>query len=268
MPTDDLLESAEEEDEGSWDFSMQTGINGSQAYYRAWSQGGTDRISFDGSGVLTGVYTEGVYRYGFRLDLRYGQTRQERGNFRKSEDLIRLRNQFQRRFTDERFSMTANVNFQTQFDKGFDRSHENLQSRFMAPGTLTETVGLTYDPDDYLELTVGISLRQTFVVDTSLSERYGLDNEDWFQNEAGFTVILRYEREIWDSVTYNGYLETFSNLQKSLLNTDFSFNNEFVGQINDYLTTNFEFSLQYNDDITKELQIRQLLSVGLRYTFL
>ncbi len=269
MPTDDLLGSVnDEEEEGYWDFSLRTGLNGSQAYYRAWAQGGVDRIAVVANTVFSAVYTEGAYQYGTRVTLRYGQTRQDRGEFRKSDDLIRIRNQFRRRFSDERFSLTGNLNFETQFDRGFDRSYENVQSRFLSPGTLTQTAGLSFDPDSYLELTVGMSLRQTFMRDTSLSERYGLDEGDWFRNEAGFTFILKYERKVWDSVTYNGYLETFSNLQKSMLNTDIVFTNEFVGEINDYLSTNFEFSLQYNDDITNKLQIRQILSVGINYAFM
>lgn len=263
MPTDDLLRTTP--DEGSWDIGLRTGLNGSQAYYREWAQGGVDRIAVVANVMFSGIYTEGPYQYGFRLDLRYGQTRIDRGEFRKSEDVIRLRNQFRRRFSDERLSLTANVNFETQFDKGFDRSFENVQSRFMAPGTLTETVGLSYDPDRYFRSTFGVSLRQTFISDTSLSQRYGLVDGDWFRNEAGFTLIINYEREIWENVRYTGYLETFSNLQKSLLSTDIVFTNELEGRINSYLTTHFEFALQYNDDITNTLQIKQILSVGLRF---
>lgn len=266
MPTDDLLNDVE--DEGDWDFTFRTGLDGSQAYYREWAQGGVDRIAVTASTVFTGTYTEGPYQYALRINLRYGQTRQDRGAFRKSEDRIRIRNQFRRKFEDERFSLTANVNFETQFDKGYDRDFEVVQSRFMSPGTLTETVGLSYDPDSYLQSMVGISLRQTFISDTSLSERYGLDKGSWFRNEAGFTVILNYEREIWDNVSYTGYLESFSNLQESLLSTDFIITNEFEGKINDYLSTNFEFSLRYNNDITNALQIKQILSVGLNYHFM
>ncbi|MDI6401613.1 DUF3078 domain-containing protein [Balneolaceae bacterium ANBcel3] len=268
MPSDDLLLSTTEDEKKSWKFSLRGGLNGSQAYYRSWAQGGVDRIAVVGNTVFTGVYTEGSFQYGFRVDMRYGRTSQDRGSFRKSEDMLRVRNQFRRRFTDERFSMTSNINFETQFDKGYDSSFENVQSRFMSPGTLTETVGLSYDPGNHLDLTVGMSLRQTFIKDTTLSERYGLEEGDWFRNEAGFTVIVSYEREIWDNVTYSAYLETFSNLQKSLFNTDFRINNEFVGRINNYLTANLDFSLQYNDDITKKLQIRQLISIGLNYTFM
>jgi hypothetical protein len=265
MPTDDLLRAAPEE--GDWDIRIRAGLNGSQAYYRAWSQGGVDRIAVVANTMFSGVYTDGPYQYGFRLDLRYGQTRLDRGEFRKSEDVIRFRNQFRRRFSDERFSLTANVNFETQFDKGYDRSFENVQSRFLAPATLTETFGLSYDPDSYFRSTFGISLRQTFIRDTSLSERYGLDAGEWFRNEAGFTLIINYEREIWENVRYTGYLETFSNLQKSLLSKDIVFTNELIGRINSYLTTNFEFALQYNDDITNSLQIKQILSVGLNFNF-
>ncbi len=266
MPEDDLLTVSDED--GTWDFLFRSGFNGSQAYYRDWAQGGTDRIAISANTIFRGQYIDGPYQYGLRIDLRYGRTRQNRDAFRKSEDVIRIRNQFRRRFSDERFSLTGNINFETQFDIGYERDQETVRSRFMAPGTLTETAGLSYDPDRYLETTVGISLRQTFIRDTSLSERYGLNEGDWFRNEAGFTIILRYERDIWENVKYTGYLETFSNLQKSMLNTDFVMTNELVGRINNYLTTNFEFALQYNDDITKALQIKQILSVGFSYTFM
>lgn len=268
MPTDDLLPSVAEEDKGAWSFVFRAGLNGSQAYYREWAQGGVDRISVVGNTLFIARYADGPYRYATRLDLRYGQTRVDRGSFRKSDDIIRLRNQFQRKFPDERFSLSGNINFETQFDKGYDRSFENVQSRFMAPGTLIQTAGLSYNPGNSFDLTMGISLRQTFMKDTSLSERYGLEKGDWFRNEAGFTVVVRYEKKIWENVTYSGYLETFSNLQKSLVNTDFTINNEIIGRINNYLSANLDFSLQYNDDITKALQIRQILSIGFNYSFL
>ncbi len=264
MPTDDLLD---QQEEGKWDFSLRIGLDGSQTYFRAWAQGGADRIAVSGSSTFRAVYSSGPYQYATRLDLRYGQTRQNRGEFRKSDDLIRLRNQFFRRFDDERFSLIGNINLETQFDKGYDRAYEVVQSRFFAPATVTQTAGLSYIPDDAFDLTVGLSLRQTFISDTTLSERYGLDKGDWFRNEAGYTVIIRYEKEIWENVTYSGFLETFSNMQKSLLSTDVIFVNELEGRINDNLRTRFEFSLQYNDDITKELQIKQILTVGLNVSF-
>ncbi|MEX0680077.1 MAG: DUF3078 domain-containing protein [Balneolales bacterium] len=268
MPTDDILSATEAEEKGSWNYTLRTGLNGSQAYYRAWAKGGVDRIAVVANTLFIAIYTEDPYQFGSRIDLRYGQTRLNRGAFRKSEDVIRFRNQFRRRFSDERFSFTLNVNFETQFDKGYDSDFENVRSRFLTPGTLIETAGFSYDPDRYLETLVGMSLRQTFMRDTSLSDGYGLAQGDWFRNEAGFTIILRYEREIWENVNYSGFLETFSNLQKSLLNTDFVFINELEGRINNYLSTNFEFALQYNDDISKELQIKQILSVGLNYRFM
>ena len=266
LPTVELLPAQQEE--GNWDLAWRLGLNGSQNYHKAWAQGGANTVTAVGSTLFSAVYNEGAFQYALRVDMRYGQTRQQDGQFRKSQDQILVRNQFRRRFTDERFSLTGNIIFNTQFDKGYDRNFERVLSRFLAPATLTETAGLAFDPDPYLKTTFGMSLRQTFVRDTSLSPRYGLPEDTWFRNEAGFTIIVTYDRRIMENVTYSGYLETFSNLQKSFLNTDMIFRNRITGRINNLLTTNIEFDLQYNDDITNELQIRQVLSIGLNYVIL
>lgn len=269
---DDITESSGEDEikrEDLWDFSLRLGLNASQAYYRAWAQGGTEHLSAIGNTVFTATYEKNMIKYSSRVELRYGQTRQANEDFRKSDDIIRIRNRFLRKLSNEQWSFTGNVNFETQFDKGYDRNFENVKSRFMSPGILTETAGLFYEPNDRFNVTLGLSLRQTFFSDRSLSEEYGLEEGDWFRNEAGLSSLIHYSRKIWSNVTYTGYIETFSNAGFSkFMKTDVFVNNEIEGRINDYLTTHFDFSLQYNKDITSRLQIRQILSVGFSYFFL
>ena len=250
----------------NWDVNLRAGVNGSQASYRNWTQGGVNNVTASGHTTGTAEYTKGKYRLNSRLNLRYGQTWLEGNELRKSEDIFRFRNQLTRQFDDKRFGTVINVNFETQFDKGYDADRENVVSRFMAPAYLTETIGFSFSPlNTKFEMDTGIAMKQTYVRDTALSTRYGLDEGQRFQNEAGFSMIFKYEVDLMENVTYVGYLETFSNVLKKLESTDFTFTNELRGRINRYLRANIEFAVQYNDNVSKELQIKQLLSLGLNY---
>ncbi|MEX0685848.1 MAG: DUF3078 domain-containing protein [Balneolales bacterium] len=253
----------------NWKFSLQSGLNGTQAAYRKWNQGGVNNITAIGYTQGTGDFSRGVYRYSGKLNMRYGQSRLEDNEVRKSEDIIRFRNQFTRKFEDKRFGMVTHINFETQFDKGFNKNRDEIVSRFFAPAYLTETIGFSYSPEDTdFEMDTGLALKQTYIRDTNLSTRYGLDEGQRFQNEAGFSMIFKYEKQLMENVTYNGYLETFSNVLKKLDSTDFTFNNEFTGRINQYLRANLELAFQYNDSVTRALQIKQMLSIGFNYKIL
>ena len=262
-----------EEEADKWEHNMRLSLTGSQSTYRNWSQGGTDNISVLASTVYTSEYKKDNLGYRVSVNLRYGQSRIGEGDFVKSDDVIRVRNQARRLFRDERYSAIFNVNFETQFDKGYDNpipdegETRNVISRFFAPAYLSQTLGVSYNPDSHFRFETGLAMKQTFVTDTDLSERYGLPEGDSFRNEAGFSVLFGYERRIMESIYYSGYVETFSNVNKSLLSSDVLFVNEISGRINRYISANIEFALAYNDDITDELQVKQNISVGFSYSF-
>ncbi len=255
-----------------WEHNLRLSLTGSQSTYRNWSQGGTDNVSVLASTAYSSEYKKDHLGYRVSVNLRYGQSRIGDGDFVKSDDVIRVRNQARRLFRDERYSAIFNVNFETQFDKGYDNpvpdegETRNVISRFFAPAYLSQTLGVSYNPDRHFRFETGLAMKQTFVSDTDLSERYGLPEGDTFRNEAGFSLLLGYERRIMDSIYYAGYVETFSNVNKSLLSTDVLFVNEITGQINRYISANIEFALAYNDDVTDELQVRQNISVGFSYS--
>ncbi|TVQ11466.1 MAG: DUF3078 domain-containing protein [Balneolaceae bacterium] len=251
-----------------WDLSWRASFNGSQATFRNWSQGGTNTLSLTSSSVFAGVYKKNRIGYDFNLNLKYGQTKLEGQDMRKSDDQILFRNQLNYFFNDERWSAVLSGSFQSQFAKGYDADNEVVISRFMSPAYITEMLGIAYKPVDFFEAQFGAALKQTIVNDTDLSTFYGLDAGKSFRNEAGLSTFFKLEKEIWTNVFYSGTLETFWNAEKPLGSTDVAFNNEFTARINNYLTTNFQFMMVYNDDITKELQIKQVLSVGLTFTLL
>lgn len=256
-----------------WEHSLRASLTGTQASYRNWSQGGTDNIAILGTTAFSSGYSHDRYAYKVDINLRYGQTRIGDGDFIKSDDRIRIRNQASRKFRNERLSAIFNLNFESQFDKGYENpmpeegEERILISRFMAPAYVNQTLGLSYQPVENLRFEGGFAMKQTIVSDTDLSTRYGLAEDETFRNETGFSFLIGYERRIMENIFYSGYVETFTNVNRALSDTDMLFINEITGQINRYISANVEFVLAYDSDVIEELQVKQIISLGLSYTF-
>ncbi|MCC5927413.1 MAG: DUF3078 domain-containing protein [Bacteroidetes bacterium] len=264
----DETEEETPEEVSPWDFGGSLSLNGSQASFRNWQQGGVNNVTGTSSARFTAEYRKDRYVFNHTTNLRYGQSRVNGNEFRKTDDEIRMRNQIRRLLDDERFSLIAQINFNTQFDIGRDASNTNTVSRFFAPAYVVETIGFAFNPERSFQLDMGISMRQTIVRDTTLSTRYGLPQGDWIRNEGGISIGAKFEREILTNVVYIGQAETFTNLLEPVSSSTVRFSNELVGRINNYLTANLELAFLYDDNVSKELQIKQILSIGFSYRFL
>jgi hypothetical protein len=251
-----------------WNLGGWLTVNGSQASFRNWSQGGVNNIAGSSTARFTAEYNRSVYVINHNTNLRYGQSRISGDGFRKTDDEIRIRNQIRRLLEDERFSIIAQLNFNSQFDKGYNNARTQIISRFFAPAYIIETVGFAYNPDKGYQIDFGISMRQTVVRREELRARYNLKQDELIRNEGGISIGVKMDREIMTNVVYSGQLDTFSNLLEPLNSSTVRFSNEIIGKINSYLTVNMELAFVYDDNITTELQVKQALSVGFSYRFL
>lgn len=256
-----------------WDYNWIGGLNGSQAAYRNWSQGGVNTISVTASSVFNLHYRMNKFAYALTTNLKYGKAKLEDDGTRKTDDRIAVNNKFSFLFEDERWSAFGNINLATQFDRGFDYNVAEgedpiLISKFFAPAYFTQIAGIAFKPTDYFVAEAGLALKETIVSDASLSTRYGLDPGETFRFEPGYSTALNFEKSVVNNVKLISTLETFTNLQRNIRSTDVIFSNEIVGKINNYLNTTFQFVMIYDDDFSTEAQIKQVLSVGFSYSIL
>jgi hypothetical protein len=251
-----------------WSLGWIGTLNGSQATYRNWSQGGVNTVAVTGGTRFTAKYSENRFVLDHSTSLKYGRARLNGNVGRKTDDEIRIRNQASRKFNNPHFSLIGQLNFDTQFYEGYDRAFTNIISKFMAPAYITETIGLAYTPEKNLQFNAGLSLKQTIVADTLLSPRYGLKDGSTFRNEGGVSLGFRLSKQVMTNVSYSGSADTFTNLLRPVSSTVFKMNNDIVGKINSYLTTNFQYAVIFDDNVTKKLQVKQVLSVGFSYTIL
>ncbi len=258
-----------------WDVGWVAGLNGSQAAYSNWSQGGINNLAFTGNSAFTATYKKQRFSYIFALNTRYGQTKIEGEGVRKTDDRLSVRNRFLYDLGDERdgdFKLFGNINFRTQFGEGFEYGAESdgsdrLISNFFAPAYFTQNAGMAYVPTENFSLEAGFGLQQTIVSDSAVRQnnRYGVPEGDNLRNEAGLTFAVAYQRSIGTNLNLASSLETFTNLNKAVSSTDVYVTNQFTGKINDFMNASLRLDFIYDDDFSKELQVAQVLSVGVSF---
>lgn len=263
-----------------WDYGWVAGLNGSQASYSNWAQGGVNTIAITGNSTFRTYFREGKFSYGFLLNTRFGKTKIDGEGTRKTNDRLSIRNRFLYDLgnEDSHFSIYGNLNFRTQFDRGFEYGEDDadpdiLISNFFSPAYVTESVGLLYRPTEDLSFEAGLGLQQTIVTDDSVltgdsaeeNNRYGLQEGDNFRNEGGLNLGASYQRNISSNIIISSTAETFSNFSKSVSSTDVYFSNEFIGNLSNFINTSLRFDIAYDDDFSSELQVRQSITVGISF---
>jgi hypothetical protein len=251
-----------------WDKNWAASLNGSQAAYNNWSQGGVSSISGTGSSIFTIIYKKDQFSYGFRTNIKYGQANIKGQGVRKTDDVISIRNRFNYSFVEDgTWSGYGTINFRTQFDQGFEYATEAgepdiLISNFFAPAYLTEGVGIAYNPTQAFTFEAGLGLKQTFVTDDDLATDYGLEAGENLTSEGGLTTGINFEKEVFENILYSSGIETFTNFLIPIDETDVFWTNELIGQINSIVSASFQFELRYDNDYSSELQVKQVLSAG------
>lgn len=251
------------------DFSWTGGVNGTQASYRNWSKGGVNTVAITGESNALYVYRNERFQYGSRLILKYGYARLENTGSRKTEDLIEFRHRFLYSLSPDnrKINVFANLMVSTQFNEGFKYASDpndpdELVSSWLSPLVFTENAGLAMTTGQY-SLELGLGLKQTYVRRSSIGSRYGLSRTEQLRNEGGITMGLVYKEELMENVQYIGNLDTFTSLVEPFNQTDVSLSNKFVGRINSYLRTTFQFDLVYDRDFSPDIQVSQVLSAGI-----
>jgi len=251
-----------------WNQTWIANLNGSQASYSNWSEGGVNTISGTASTVFTKMYRKEQYSFGFRTNLRYGQSRID-GRTRKSDDLIsiRLRSTYDLQ-EGSKVAAYGAIQFRTQFADGYEydakvAGGDSLISGFFSPAYLTEGAGLEYNANPNLQMEAGLALKQTFISDGDLAPNYGLPQGDTFRSEGGLTTGISFQTQVAENIQYSSNLETFTSFTNPVTETDVFWSNELVGQINSLISASFQFEMRYDDDFSSEVQIKQVLSAGI-----
>ncbi len=254
-----------------WQPSAAAKLAGSQVGFSNWQGGGINSLS-----VSAGLEVEAkkqTTRFRQKLTGRFGLggVKQDTLDLRKAEDVLQAG--YSLRYKGDGFLSRWNPTFaaelRTQFLEGFDYAvqPEVKVSDFFAPAYVTQALGLTYGIDDWFSQRFGFGAKETIVRIEELREMYGLGADKSVRFEAGLESHTELSRNIAKNVNYKSTLSlfaAFNNPDKP----DAIWENLITMKVNDWLQTNFELVLLFDDDVSSKVQLKEVLSVGVTFVLL
>ena len=263
---------------GTWQSDLQGKLIASQAGYQNWTEGGINSLASAAS--LTGKFVRTGLRWNHTYESRLaiGVVKQDTLDLRKAEDVIRLDGAMS--YTGhgffKQFNPTAALNIRTQFAPGFnyeknpfgdDRPPPVKVSDFFSPAVLTQSLGLTYDSEWGFKQRIGAAAKETIILIPRLREIYGQDADESVRFQLGLESLTDIDREIFRNVRLKSGLRLFAAFNQEEL-PDMLWENLVVMRVNEWLSADFEFVTLFDRDVSKDIQMREALSLGISVVFL
>ena len=288
---------AQEDADTAWKVNGDFSVLFSQSSFTNWAPGGENSITINGLFKYYAGYEKGKTKWENFLDLSYGRTKTGEIGWRKNEDKIDFQSTYGIKAA-EKWYYTANLNFKSQFDEGFDYHDDDPDlepekiSNFMAPGYISAGLGMEYRPYDYLSFYLApITARWIIVTDQDLAnigafgvEKAELDPFDstvvvkgeTVRQEFGAYFRFLFAKDIIKNVNFNTKLELFSDYTREPGNIDVNWDTMITMTVNKWINANFGVQLVYDHDtpildkdgnVGPRTQLKQVLAVGLNYKF-
>jgi hypothetical protein len=275
---------------GEWVYNADARLNFSQAAYRNWEEGaGNNSLA-----LATGLGGQAMKRgehwiQAHELRLAFGLLNQAGQDLRKAEDEI-LWNSSVRYEGDDFFRLfnpTLAADLRTQFAKGFDYTENPFEgelddttdartkleppvqtSAFFSPAFITQSLGLTYEPFKGFTMRLGAAAKQTVVAEKDFRVLYGVDPNDPVRWEAGAEFASSFDRQLTENIRYRSQLNVFFSFNQTEQPPDARWDNTVSLQVNDWLSTDLQFVALFDRDITRAIQLKETISVGVSFTFI
>ena len=267
----------------SWNHWGGILINLNQSTFYQWAPGGQSNIAFNTAFNYTTKYEKGKALWRTDFLGSYGTVRNFNvtavtssqpglaDNFwRKSDDVFQINSKYSRK-SSEKWFYSANVNFLSQFDKGYaspDFSPENYKSNIFAPAFITAALGFTYKPNKSLEAFISPATGKLTVVNDQMLADLGVGgvkkaytdaSGNMIQGEKtrfefGASAVIQYNKpNIIKNVDVKTMLQLFNNytdeMKDNRKNIDVTWNWNIIMKVNKYLAASIIGQLVYDDNI-------------------
>jgi hypothetical protein len=268
-----------------WRSSLLGQLAFNQAAYRNWQEGGVDALAFTASARGRFARALGAFKQEHLLRTSFGLVKNDTLEFRKAEDFLRYA--FDLQYTAfGRFQPTLATELRTQFAPGFDYDptadeypsladqgfldpNDRLKvSDFFAPAIWTQSLGVTYDPGTWFTVRVGLGLKETIVAIERLRPLYGNDLDQTLRLEAGLESLIEARRELFENVLLESRLGAFQAFTGFEDGPDAYWENTLTMKVNDFLNVTLAAEALYDRDVTEEIQLREVLAVGVSFVLL
>lgn len=282
-----------------WEKKNVVGFDLNEIAFVNWSAGGNSAISGLIKGTFTRKYENGNLKWLNELIVRYGISKQDGVELRKTDDAFQLNSTFgYRKDTTSQWFHTAKFNFNTQFTSGYAYPNTSKAiSKPFAPAYTFLGIGAEYNnKKKNLQLYISpLTMKNTLVLDQTLADQgaFGVDKAIYdpvtgeliregknSRTELGFLFTNNYKTQLFNNINLENKLSLYSDYINNFGNIDVDWQLQLDFIVNKYVRANINTHLIYDDDIkAKEeidgaqvtvgpkIQLKQMLGVGLIYSF-
>lgn len=274
-----------------WKYTLDAGINVNQAAFSdSWKGGGVNSVAAGAYLFGSLDYSKNKISWSNKLNTQYGvlltfnrnQNNKQIGNIRKSLDIIDFTSKVDYRFA-KMWRVFGQVSFLSQYASGYkyigvDSNGRDIRVREtggLAPGYLREDLGIEFKPVPWFYVNVGlISLRQTFVTDTSLyhftpdSANFGVPIGKRFNNQIGFSIEAALDKDLHKNVNLKFKYRAFKDYTDyTSLSGEMVHRIDFIlsAKITKYIVTSLSAVAMYDATQDKRVQWSQGLALGIAY---
>jgi len=275
ISTDSLNAFAEEQNK--FKFFGLTQFTFNQAYFENWVSGGENSMT----GLFSLDYninylSEKGWIWDNSLMLSIGTTYLS-GNafFKKADDRIEINSVISKK-VNTYWNYSAYLNFRSQILPGyryFRKDGEDQKeeiSRILSPAIIQMGLGWYYKEGDIAWFNIaplaarGIFVSKNYTQNLSPGQKY-------FGVERGASSIISLgasfsgfiQSNLMDNITMDNKFNVYINYLNKIKNIDFEWNANIRLKVNDKISGNLILHIQYDDDLIKRLQIRELFGLGL-----
>ncbi|WPR71997.1 DUF3078 domain-containing protein [Flavobacterium sp. NG2] len=281
-----------------WEKKNSIGFFISEILFVNWNAGGTSSISGLMKTKFNRNYTNENVRWANELIMRYGLNKQDGIELRKTEDAFQFSSTFGYRENEKsNWYHSAKFNFNTQFTEGYAYPNKEVSvSGPFAPAYSFLGVGAEYasEKKDRLFYFSPFTSKVTYVANQRLADKgsFGVPKAIYdeegnlvrhskkIKSELGTLITAYYKKKIAKNISFENRLSLYSDYINNYGNVDIDYDLVLDLVVNQYVKTNIGVHVVYDDDIkAKEeidgkqvtvgpkMQLKQVLGVGLTYTF-
>ena len=265
-----------------WRTSLAAQFQGNQAAYSNWQEGGVDALAFTASTEGTFDRVVGRFLTSQSVRLAFGLLQQDTLRVRKAADVVRY-GVTAEAVSDHAFRPFLGLSLRTQFANGYDYDptpeeypslavvpgREVRVSTFAAPLVLTQSAGVAYRPGGGFIARAGLALKETVVSARELRPVYGNGLDQAVRTEVGADLETVYERGLMENVRLRSRLTAFQGFGAiGEQAPDLLFENGLVLRVNDLLNVSLDASALYDRDISRDLQLREAVALGVTFDLL